>query len=56
METTILVLFFVIFGVFCLYAKKHLYAHEHEESIGDNLKTFDNNIKEMDNLEKESNY
>lgn len=56
METVFLLVFFIIFGAFCFYAKKHLYAHEHEDSIREELNTFNRNVRKINELEKEPNH
>jgi hypothetical protein len=55
MELVTIVIVLAVF-IIAIKAKKFLYAHEHDASIRKELKTFDNNVKAINDLEKVSDY
>lgn len=56
MEIALLILFFILFLIFAIYSKSDLYAHEHDASIRNEIKKFNSNYKELENLDIEESY
>lgn len=56
MEILFLILFFIFFLIYGIYAKSDLYAHEHDKSTRDEINTFNANYKALENLDLEEHY
>ncbi|RED45413.1 hypothetical protein DFQ10_102282 [Winogradskyella eximia] len=56
MTYLLLIPFFIIFGIYIIYSKPDLYAHEHDASINKEIENFNANFKVLENLEIENNY
>lgn len=56
MSYLLLIPFFIIFGIYIIYSKPDLYAHEHDASINKEIENFNTNFKALEKLEIENNY
>ena len=56
MEILVLIIFFILFSIYCIYAKSDLYAHEHESDYREEIKKFETNYTDLENLDIEQNY